>query len=242
MEQIDPGGGVGCRAGTGRTRGGPATSRSSLFTRRGREHADEPDHQPPLGAVGVRDRVIGRADRRRHASTASRPLYHPSGLMMSIGGAIAGGVAAGDGAAVRRPDVLGGGPPLRGHGRVVHLDAARTTSSRPRRSRASAITRSGCSSDRECPRGLWRRVEQRFRPARVLEFYASTEVGAILVNVRDAKPGSMGRPLPGSAEVRIAAYDFDAPGPRARRGTGSRTVRRRRGRDAARAREPETTR
>ena len=49
------------------------------------------------------------------------------------------------------------------------------------------------------PRGLWRRVERRFAPARVLEFYASTEAGAILVNVRDAKPGSMGRPLPGSA-------------------------------------------
>jgi putative long chain acyl-CoA synthase len=62
------------------------------------------------------------------------------------------------------------------------------------------------------PRGLWKQVEQRLHPARVLEFYASTEAGAILVNIQDAKPGSMGRPLPGSAEVRIAAYDFDAQG------------------------------
>jgi len=59
------------------------------------------------------------------------------------------------------------------------------------------------------PRGLWRRVEERFRPARVLEFYASTEAGAILVNLRGAKRGSMGRPLPGSSEVRIAAYDIE---------------------------------
>ena len=44
----------------------------------------------------------------------------------------------------------------------------------------------------------------------MLEFYASTETGAVLVNLRDAKPGSMGRPLPGSAEVRIAAYDIEA--------------------------------
>ena len=58
------------------------------------------------------------------------------------------------------------------------------------------------------PRGLWRRVEERFAPARVLEFYASTEAGAILVNLRDAKRGAMGRPLPGSAEVRIARYDI----------------------------------
>jgi putative long chain acyl-CoA synthase len=62
------------------------------------------------------------------------------------------------------------------------------------------------------PRGLWRRVEERFAPARVLEFYASTEAGAILVNLRDAKRGAMGRPLPGSAEVRIARYDIGAGG------------------------------
>jgi putative long chain acyl-CoA synthase len=60
------------------------------------------------------------------------------------------------------------------------------------------------------PRGLWRRVQERFSPARVLEFYASTEARAILVNVRSTKPGSMGRPLPGSAEVRIARYDVEA--------------------------------
>jgi putative long chain acyl-CoA synthase len=59
------------------------------------------------------------------------------------------------------------------------------------------------------PRGLWRRVQQRFKPARVLEFYASTEAGAILVNLGASKPGSMGRPLPGSAEVRIAAYEVE---------------------------------
>jgi putative long chain acyl-CoA synthase len=58
------------------------------------------------------------------------------------------------------------------------------------------------------PRGLWRRVQERFMPARVLEFYASTEAGAVLVNLRGAKTGAMGRPLPGSAEVRIAAYDL----------------------------------
>jgi putative long chain acyl-CoA synthase len=62
------------------------------------------------------------------------------------------------------------------------------------------------------PPGLWRRVEDRFAPARVLEFYASTEAGAILVNLRDVKRGAMGRPLPGSAEVRIARYDLGAGG------------------------------
>jgi putative long chain acyl-CoA synthase len=60
------------------------------------------------------------------------------------------------------------------------------------------------------PRGLWRRVERRFAPAGVLEFYASTEAGAILVNLSTSKPGAMGRPLPGSAEVRIVAYEVES--------------------------------
>jgi putative long chain acyl-CoA synthase len=60
------------------------------------------------------------------------------------------------------------------------------------------------------PRGLWRRAQERFKPARVLEFYASTEAGAILVNLSGQKAGAMGRSLPGSAEVRIAAYDIDS--------------------------------
>ena len=60
------------------------------------------------------------------------------------------------------------------------------------------------------PRGLWRRVARRFAPATVLEFYASTEGEAILVNLSGDKPGCKGRPLPGSAEVRLAAYDVAA--------------------------------
>jgi putative long chain acyl-CoA synthase len=60
------------------------------------------------------------------------------------------------------------------------------------------------------PRGLWRRVARRFAPATVLEFYASTEGDAILVNLSGEKPGCKGRPLPGSAEIRLAAYDVGA--------------------------------
>jgi putative long chain acyl-CoA synthase len=57
------------------------------------------------------------------------------------------------------------------------------------------------------PPGLWRRVTERFAPARVLEFYAATEGGAILVNVSGAKPGALGRPLPGTGPLRLVAYD-----------------------------------
>ena len=60
------------------------------------------------------------------------------------------------------------------------------------------------------PRHLWQRVEDRFAPAKVLEFYASTEGDAVLVNVRGDKVGSMGRQLPGSADLAVARFDIDA--------------------------------
>ena len=83
---------------------------------------------------------------------------------------------------------------------------------RPRRSRAERHHPLRLFIGSGMPRGLWRRVERRFQPARVVEFYASTEAGAILVNLRDSKPGAMGRRLPGSAELCIAQYDLDARG------------------------------
>jgi putative long chain acyl-CoA synthase len=139
------------------------------------------------------------------------PLYHPSGLMMSIGGAIAGGARL---AMARSFEVTTFWEEVRRYGVTVAsytwtllrdvVEAAPQPAERHHPLRL--FIGSGM------PRGLWRRVEERFQPARVVEFYASTEAGAILVNVRGAKPGSMGRPLPGAAEVRIAAYDLDAQG------------------------------
>ena len=139
------------------------------------------------------------------------PVYHPSGLMMSIGGAIAGGARL---AVARRFDVATFWDEVRRYGVTVAsytwtmLDAVVDAPAQPaeRHHPVRLFIGSGM------PRSLWRRVEERFKPARVVEFYASTEAGAILVNVRGAKLGSMGRPLPGSAEVRIAEFDLDTGG------------------------------
>ncbi len=139
------------------------------------------------------------------------PVYHPSGLMMSIGGAIAGGARL---AVARRFDVSTFWDEVRRYGVTVAsytwtmLDAVVDAPAQPaeRHHPLRLFIGSGM------PRSLWRRVEERFKPARVVEFYASTEAGAILVNVRGAKLGSMGRPLPGSAEVRIAEFDLDTGG------------------------------
>src|SRR6266540_4221360 len=58
------------------------------------------------------------------------------------------------------------------------------------------------------PKGLWRRTVRRFAPASVLEFFASTQEDVVLVNTSGEKIGAKGRPLPGSAEVRLARCDL----------------------------------
>jgi putative long chain acyl-CoA synthase len=56
---------------------------------------------------------------------------------------------------------------------------------------------------------VWRRLVDRFGPVGVLEMYASSEASTVLANARGKKLGSVGRPLPGSPEVAVAAWSFD---------------------------------
>jgi putative long chain acyl-CoA synthase len=139
------------------------------------------------------------------------PPYHPSALLMSIGGAIAGGARL---AMARSFDASTFWEEVRRYGVTVvsytwtllHDVVEAPSQPGERHHPVRLFIGSGM------PRGLWRRVEERFAPGRVLEFYASTEAAAILVNLRDVKRGAMGRPLPGSAEVKIARYDVEAGG------------------------------
>jgi putative long chain acyl-CoA synthase len=59
------------------------------------------------------------------------------------------------------------------------------------------------------PTGLWKRVIDVFKPAHVVEFFATTDGQAVLANVSGAKLGSKGRPLPGGGDVELAAYDAE---------------------------------
>ena len=137
------------------------------------------------------------------------PLFHPSGLMMSVGGAISGGARL---AMATSFDPSTFWDEVRRYGVTVasytwtllHDLVEAPPQPGERHHPVRLFIGSGM------PRGLWRRVERRFHPARVVEFYASTETGAVLVNLRGAKAGAMGRPLPGSAEVRIGDYDLES--------------------------------
>jgi putative long chain acyl-CoA synthase len=137
---------------------------------------------------------------------AVTPIYHPSGLLMSMGGAIAGGARL---ALARDFDPSTFWEEVRRYGVTVasytwtmlREIAAAPEDAAEHHHPVRLFIGAGM------PRGLWRRVSRRFFPATVLEFYASTEGEAILVNLSGDKPGCKGRPLPGSAEVRLAAYD-----------------------------------
>ena len=57
------------------------------------------------------------------------------------------------------------------------------------------------------PTGLWDRILEVFEPARIVEFFATSDGQAVLANVAGIKVGSEGRPLPGGGEVELGAYD-----------------------------------
>lgn len=134
------------------------------------------------------------------------PLHHQSGLLVALGGAVVGGsrIALSRGL---RPDRFV--QEIRQYGvtvvtytwamlrDVIDDPAFSLTGSHPVR----LFIGSGM------PAGLWKRVVEVFAPAKVVEFFATTDGQAVLANVSGAKIGSKGRPLPGGGQIELAAYD-----------------------------------
>jgi putative long chain acyl-CoA synthase len=146
---------------------------------------------------------------------AVTPLHHPSGLLTSVGGAVASGARI---ALARDFDTATFWDEVRRYGVTVvsyTWTLLRDLVEAPvHPAEAHNPVRLFIGSG--MPRGLWLRVLERFGSgggsgarARVLEFYASTEGDAVLANV-SSRPGSKGRRLPGSAEIRLARWDAEA--------------------------------
>jgi putative long chain acyl-CoA synthase len=135
------------------------------------------------------------------------PLHHPSGALVAAGSALAGGARLALASTfdpetfwdeVRRYGanvVFYAGEMCR---RLVDAPSVVGENNNPVRLFAGA----GMRPD------VWRRMVGRFGHVAVLELWASTEANAVLVNAAGKKIGSVGRPLPGSPELAIAAYDF----------------------------------
>ena len=185
--------------------------------------------------VGVRHRLVGGAVSAADTVYSVTPLYHPSGLMTSIGGAIAGGARLAMASRVRRRTTFW--DEVRRYGVTVasytwtllheHRRGAR-------RSRASATIRCGCSSARGCRAGCgggwsgasrrpgWSSSTPRPRPGRSWSTCAAPSPGRWAGRCRAAprcgSPPTTSRP--GSSMLE--------------RGRVRAALRGRRGRDAAR--------
>ncbi|MGW4123565.1 AMP-binding protein [Nocardia sp. NPDC004711] len=161
------------------------------------------NHRWALSAFGT----ASAANLSRHDTVyCLAPLYHSSGLLVSLGGAVAGGSRI---ALARSLEPARFAEEVHRYGVTVVtytwtmlrdiLDADTFADGHAHPIRL--FIGSGM------PRGLWRRTEERFTPAKVLEFYASIEGDVVLANVSGAKIGSKGRPVPGTAKVELIAYD-----------------------------------
>lgn len=136
------------------------------------------------------------------------PLHHQSGLLVSVGGAVVGGARIALSRGLRSDRFV---HELRQYGvtvvsytwamlrEVIDDPAFDLKGSHPVR----VFMGSGM------PSGLWRRVEEVFNPAHVVEFFTTTDGQAVLANVSGAKVGSEGRPLPGGGQIALAAYDVE---------------------------------
>jgi putative long chain acyl-CoA synthase len=143
------------------------------------------------------------------------PLHHPTGMLVAVSSAVIGGARL---AVASRPvtseafDAATFWAEVRRYGVTIvyyanemcrALIAAPPTVAEQNHP-VRLFAGSGMRPD------LWRKLGQRFPGAGVLEFYASTEASAVLANPSGEKVGALGRPLPGSPELAIAAYDLDA--------------------------------
>lgn len=139
------------------------------------------------------------------------PLHHPSGILVAVGGALVSGarLALSDAATAREPERFWA--EVRRYGATVCFYAgemARPLADAPpengeRNHPVRLFAGSGMRA------GLVERMRERFGVG-VLELYASTERNLVLANASGEKLGALGRPLPGSASLRIARYDFDS--------------------------------
>lgn len=136
------------------------------------------------------------------------PLHHQSGLLVSLGGAVVGGARIALSRELR-PDRFV--HEIRQYGVTV---VSYTWAMLREIIDDPAFSLSGNHPVRlfigsGMPTGLWERVVEVFEPANVVEFFATTDGQAVLANVKGAKIGSKGRPLPGGGEIALAAYDPD---------------------------------
>ncbi|HEY4120068.1 MAG TPA: AMP-binding protein [Byssovorax sp.] len=160
-------------------------------------------HRWALSALGAAAACTLRPDDTVYSCL---PLHHPAGLLVAVGSALASGARL---ALATRFDPTAFWLEARRYGATVVFYAgemARALADAPpspheRDHAVRLFAGSGMRAD------LWQRLVDRFGVG-VLEFYAATTENVVLANASGAKVGSIGRPLPGSAELAVARFDL----------------------------------
>ncbi len=140
------------------------------------------------------------------------PIHHPTGILVCVGGALVSGARLAMATTFSSqidPGVFWSDVRRYGVNVVFYTGSmchALVTAPRSQHERHHAIRLFAGSG---MPKALWRRVVERFGPIDVVEFFASTEGNAVLVNLTGEKVGSLGRPLPGGGDVGIAAWNLE---------------------------------
>ncbi len=200
---------------------GRAETLAMVFVNAGKD--GEPRHSRitngrwAFSALGV---AASATLRPRDTVLSCLPLHHPTGLLVAAGGAIVGGCRL---ALTHGLDPETFWDHARRYGATIVFyagDMARALVEAPvvpgeKSHPVRLFVGSGMRVD------VWRRVRERFGVG-VLELYASTERNLVLANASGEKVGSVGRPLPGSAELALCEYDFARGALSEREGGGSR--------------------
>lgn len=135
------------------------------------------------------------------------PLYHATGLLVAVGGALIGGSRL---ALSEEFSTSTFWDEVRRYGATVVFyvgELCRYLVNAPERPEANdhpvrLFVGNGMRPD------VWERLLERFGPVDVLEFYGSTEGNVALANFEGEKIGSIGRPIPGTGALELV--DFDA--------------------------------
>ncbi|MFO0686601.1 MAG: alpha/beta fold hydrolase [Sandaracinus sp.] len=137
------------------------------------------------------------------------PLTHAAGMLVATGGALIGGSRL---ALAKRFDEKAFWPDVHRYGATIVFYAGEMlralVDADPSALDATYPVRLFAGSGMR--KSVWERLRARFPRAQVLEFYASTEGNAVLANPSGKKIGSLGKALPGSADLALLAWSFDA--------------------------------
>lgn len=134
------------------------------------------------------------------------PLYHATGLLVAVGGAMLGGsrlvLAQKFSASAFMGDVRRTGATVVFYvGELCRYLVATAAHADDNHHAIRLFAGNGMRPE------VWERLVARFGPVRVIEFYGSTEGNALLVNLTGEKVGAVGRPLLSGQGLALVTYD-----------------------------------